>query len=176
MHHDGCKPIPIVLYGGGVVFEHQRSRGMGWDKRGHTHPQDGDKPPVHPAPLCHPGRPAQRGAPESSSRENTTGIVIWGPFFPLWEAPRHLPKYPYNSSPEPPPRKFFRGFMECPVSPLPLEISAPSQTGEGPTSAGKSHHSRKEQMMLNKVKERFFLLRRKSFCICHKEMKSLKKI
>lgn len=29
--------------------------------------------------------------------------------------------------------------------------------------------------MLNKVIERFFLLRRKSFCLCHKEMKSLKK-
>lgn len=65
--------------------------------------------------------------------------------------------------------------MECPASPLPLEIPAPSQTGEGPTSAVESHHSWKELMMLNKIKERFFLLRRKFFCICHKEMKSLKK-
>lgn len=65
--------------------------------------------------------------------------------------------------------------MECTASPLPLEIPAPSQTGEGPTSSVELHHSCKEQMMLNKVKESFFLLRRKSFCICHKEMKSLKK-
>lgn len=69
--------------------------------------------------------------------------------------------------------------MECRASPLPLEIPAPSQTGEGPTSAVESHHSckeqGKEQMTLKKVKERFFLLQRKSFCICHKEMKSLKK-
>lgn len=29
--------------------------------------------------------------------------------------------------------------------------------------------------MLKKIKVRLFLLRRKSFCICHKEMKSLQK-
>lgn len=72
---------PHVLYGYGVVFEHQRSRGVGWGRRGHTHPQDGDKPPVHPAPLHHQGRPAQGGEPGSSSRENPTGKVMWGPFF-----------------------------------------------------------------------------------------------
>lgn len=70
--------------------------------------------------------------------------------------------------------------MECPASPLPLEIPAPSQTGEGPTSAVEPHHSckkqGKEQMMLKNVKERFFLLRRKSSCICHKEVKPLKKL
>lgn len=59
-----------------------------------------------------------------------------------------------------PPESFFRDFMGCPASPLPLEIPAPSQTGEGPTSAVESHHSckeqGKEQMTLKKSQRKVF--------------------
>lgn len=123
---------PCVLWGGGVVVEQWRSRGMGWDRQGHTHPQDGDKPPMHPAPLhhlllfitCSSSSPAPLHHLGETCPRGSIGVIIQGK--PHWR--NHLGALflllitptagVLNHSPE----SYFRDFMEWPASPLPSEI------------------------------------------------------
>lgn len=108
MHHGGCKPIPTPYTAVGWCSSITEAEGRdGTDEAILT-------PRTVTSHQCIPLLFITRGDLHKGEHQGhhpgkiPLQKLFGGPFSPLWDAPRHLPKYPCSSSsPELSPRKFF---------------------------------------------------------------------
>lgn len=106
----------------GLSIGEAESRGAaGWEGRGRTHPQDGDEPPAHPAPLHRRGRPARGGAPGSPRGEKILAEKPFGSPSPPTGMLQGIP-----AAVVPHQKVFLEVLWDARHHPLPLQIPTPS--------------------------------------------------